>query len=50
MIGTMAEQLGMPLHAEHGRCTVDLDRLDLAVVVVGDGSNTTAEPIDDLVM
>lgn len=50
VISAMAQKLRVPLHAEHGGRSVDLDRLDLTVVVAGNCPNAMAEPIDDLVM
>ena len=50
MISAVAQQFRVPLHAEHCGRSVDLDRLDLTIVVVGDGANATAQPIDDLMM
>ena len=50
VIAAMAEQFRVPLHTQHGRRGLELDRLDVAVMIVGHRSNTGTEAIDDLMV
>ncbi len=46
----MSQKLGMPLHTENCGRRLDLDRFDVAIVIVGHRTDARPQTVDHLVV